>query len=136
MIRRVLSNPASKKGYKQYNAIMLVRILVDNPGATFTRNFDAKFVSIVKDMLRNGRDMSVQQILRETLEFLTVKKANDPNLAPLAEMWKKEKLKFEKEMGVSAVRIYILPLPSCKDCNCNYALGTNGKLTGTMGSAT
>ncbi|PGH35424.1 hypothetical protein GX50_01762 [[Emmonsia] crescens] len=102
LIRRVLSNPASKKGYKQYNAIMLVRILVDNPGATFTRNFDAKFVSIVKDMLRNGRDMSVQQILRETLEFLTVKKANDPNLAPLAEMWKKEKLKFEKEMGVSA----------------------------------
>ncbi|KKZ68361.1 hypothetical protein EMCG_05981 [[Emmonsia] crescens] len=102
LIRRVLSNTASKKGYKQYNAIMLVRILVDNPGATFTRNFDAKFVSIVKDMLRNGRDMSVQQILRETLEFLAVKKANDPNLAPLAEMWKKEKLKFEKEMGVSA----------------------------------
>ncbi|OAX81496.1 hypothetical protein ACJ72_04168 [Emergomyces africanus] len=102
LIRRVLSNPSSKKGYKQYNAIMLVRILVDNPGATFTRNFDAKFVSIVKDLLRNGRDMSVQQILRETLEFLTIQKASDPNLAPLAEMWKKEKLKFEKAMGVSS----------------------------------
>ncbi|PGG97348.1 hypothetical protein GX51_07382 [Blastomyces parvus] len=101
-IRRVLSNPNSKKGYKQYNAIMLVRILVDNPGPTFTRNFDAKFVSIIKDMLREGRDMSVQQILRETLEFLAVQKSHDTNLAPLAEMWKKEKAKFEKAMGVSA----------------------------------
>ncbi|EGE85980.1 hypothetical protein BDDG_08925 [Blastomyces dermatitidis ATCC 18188] len=101
-IRRVLSNPDSKKGYKQYNAIMLIRILADNPGTSFTRNFDAKFVSTIKVMLRDGRDMSVQQILRETLEFLSVQKSHDPNLAPLAEMWKKEKAKFEKAMGVSA----------------------------------
>ncbi|OJD16293.1 hypothetical protein ACJ73_08894, partial [Blastomyces percursus] len=101
-IRRVLSNPNSKKGYKQYNAIMLIRILVDNPGTTFTCNFDAKFVSMIKDMLREGRDMSVQQILRETLEFLSVQKSYDTNLAPLSEMWKREKAKFEKAMGVSA----------------------------------
>lgn len=49
--------------------------------------------------------MSVQQILRETLEFLAVQKSHDTNVAPLVEMWKKEKLKFEKAMGVSAVRI-------------------------------
>ncbi|QSS65242.1 GAT domain-containing protein [Histoplasma capsulatum] len=101
-ISRVLSNPASKKGYKQYNAIMLIRILSDNPGTTFTRNFDGKFVSITKNLLREGRDMSVQQILRETLEFLAVQKSHDTNVAPLVEMWKKEKLKFEKAMGVSA----------------------------------
>ncbi|EEH09751.1 conserved hypothetical protein [Histoplasma capsulatum G186AR] len=101
-ISRVLSNPASKKGYKQYNAIMLIRILSDNPGTTFTRNFDSKFVSIAKNLLREGRDMSVQQILRETLEFLAVQKSHDTNVAPLVEMWKKEKLKFEKAMGVSA----------------------------------
>ncbi|PGH15950.1 hypothetical protein AJ79_02117 [Helicocarpus griseus UAMH5409] len=101
-IRKALSNPATKKGYKQYNAVMLIRILVDNPGETFTRNFDTKFVSMIKELLREGRDMSVQQILRETLEFLAVQKSRDTNLAPLTEMWKKEKEKFEKSMGVSA----------------------------------
>ncbi|KAK2813681.1 hypothetical protein FQN50_000079 [Emmonsiellopsis sp. PD_5] len=101
-IRRFLSNPSSQKGYKQYNAVMLIRILVDNPGDTFTRNFDAKFVGTVKDLLRDGRDMSVQQILRETMEFLSVQKASDPNLKPLSEMWKKEKQKFEKALGISA----------------------------------
>ncbi|KAK2791072.1 hypothetical protein FQN52_005026 [Onygenales sp. PD_12] len=101
-IRRFLSNPSSQKGYKQYNAVMLIRILVDNPGDTFTRNFDAKFVGTVKDLLRDGRDMSVQQILRETMEFLSVQKSSDPNLKPLSEMWKKEKQKFEKALGISA----------------------------------
>jgi hypothetical protein len=49
---------------------MLIRILADNPGKTFTRNLDAKFVVTVKELLRDGRDMSVQQILRETLDTL------------------------------------------------------------------
>jgi hypothetical protein len=35
----------------QYNAVMLMRILVDNPGHTFTRNFDAKFVTTIKELL-------------------------------------------------------------------------------------
>lgn len=38
---------------------MLMRILADNPGATFTRNFDQKFVDTVKKLLREGRDPSV-----------------------------------------------------------------------------
>jgi lipoate-protein ligase A len=83
----------------QYNAIMLVRILADNPGKSFTKNLDAKFVATVKELLRDGRDMSVQQILRETLESFETQKSNDENLAPLTEMWKKEKQRLEKSGG-------------------------------------
>ncbi|PGH28276.1 hypothetical protein AJ80_00167 [Polytolypa hystricis UAMH7299] len=101
-IRQLLSNPATRHGYKQYNAIMLVRILADNPGPSFTRNLDEKFVATVKTLLRDGRDMGVQQMLRETLESLSAQKAYDTNLTPLLEMWKKEKGKLEKKMGVSA----------------------------------
>ena len=70
---------------------MLVRILSDNPGKSFTKNIDNKFVSAVKDLLRNGRDMSVQQILRETLENFEQSKQNDETLAGLIAMWRKEK---------------------------------------------
>ncbi|KAL8647405.1 MAG: hypothetical protein Q9210_005576 [Variospora velana] len=73
---------------------MLVRILTDNPGKSFTINLDTKFASTVKDLLRTGRDMSVQQILRETLDSFEASKADDETLAPLREMWKKEKLKW------------------------------------------
>ena len=69
---------------------MLIRILADNPGPTFTRNVDSKFISVVKELLRNGRDPSVQQILRETLQALYIEKAYDTNLQPLSHMWSKE----------------------------------------------
>ncbi len=83
----------------QYNAIMLVRILADNPGKSFTKNLDAKFVATVKELLRDGRDMSVQQILRETLESFETQKSSDETLAPLIEMWKREKQRLEKMGG-------------------------------------
>lgn len=76
-----------------YNAIMLVRILVDNPGHTFTRNLDAKFVSTVKSLLRNARDMGVQHFLRETLNALEAQRSWDEDLKPLLQMWEKEKNK-------------------------------------------
>jgi hypothetical protein len=69
---------------------MLIRILADNPGKTFTRNIDTKFVQVVKDLLRVGRDPSVKQILMETLDTFQREKANDESLAQLNEMWKKE----------------------------------------------
>lgn len=75
---------------------MLVRILADNPGKSFTKNLDTKFVITVKELLREGRDMSVQQILRETLDTFETQKADDETLAPLREMWKKEKQRMEK----------------------------------------
>lgn len=47
--------------------------------------------------------MSVQQILRETLDSFETDKANDETLTALREMWKKEKAKVEKRgsMAVS-----------------------------------
>ena len=71
---------------------MLARILTDNPAHVFTQNFDVKFVATVKELLREGKDTSVQQILRETLDYLEVEKlpGND-TLNPLIEMWRKEK---------------------------------------------
>jgi hypothetical protein len=95
-IRKYLSNPAKPQGYAQYNAIMLIRILSDNPGHTFTRNIDAKFVATVKDLLREGRDMSAQQMLREMLDSFEVQKSWDEDLALLIGMWKKEKQRIAK----------------------------------------
>jgi hypothetical protein len=78
------------KPYVQYNGIMLIRILADNPGKTFTRNIDSKFVVAVKELLRVGRDPSVKQILMETLDTFAREKQSDEGLALLNEMWKKE----------------------------------------------
>lgn len=89
-IRKFLSKENNDRPHVQYNAIMLIRILADNPGATFTRNMDGKFTTTVKELLRNGRDPSVQQILRETLAALYTDKAYDSNLATLFAMWNKE----------------------------------------------
>lgn len=80
---------------------MLMRILCDNPGATFTRGVDKKFVEATKELLRGGRDPSVRQILMETLDALENQKFYDENLGPIIEMWKKEKEKAYKAYGVS-----------------------------------
>ena len=94
---------------------MLVRILADNPGKSFTRNLDQKFVSTVKELLRDGKDMSVQQILRETLDNFETNKANNETLAGLRDMWIKEKAKITKrggrlDGGVSIVQIRYGPV--------------------------
>ncbi|KAH8698999.1 hypothetical protein BGW36DRAFT_153505 [Talaromyces proteolyticus] len=95
-IRKYLSSPSKPQGAAQYNAIMLIRILAENPGHTFTRNIDAKFVSTVKDLLREGRDMSTQQMLREMLNLFESQKSWDEDLAALLAMWKKEKTRAAK----------------------------------------
>lgn len=95
-IRKNLSRPAKVQGGVQYNSLMLIRILSENPGHTFTRNFDAKFVSTIKDLLREGRDMPAQQMLRETLDSFETQKSWDEDLAGLIAMWKKEKERASK----------------------------------------
>ena len=90
-IKRFLGKEWSPKPHVQYNAIMLIRILSDNPGPQFTKNFDRSFVATVKDMLRNCKDASTQQILRETLDHLENDKAYDEGLQLLFAMWRKEK---------------------------------------------
>ena len=95
-IRKFLSKEHLTKPYVQYNGVMLIRILSDNPGKSFTRNIDQKFVQTVKELLRVGRDPSVKQILMETLANFQRDKADDENLIPLIEMWKKEHDKMVK----------------------------------------
>ena len=111
-IRKFLSSKNYQKAYVQYNAIMLVRILADNPGKSFTRNIDAKFISTVKELLRDGRDMSVQQILRETLDTFETQKPQDETLVGIREMWTKEKTKIQKRGNMAVSNS---PLPRALD---------------------
>ncbi|KAJ5184431.1 hypothetical protein N7472_009271 [Penicillium cf. griseofulvum] len=92
-IRKYLADPAGTPNRTQYNAIMLMRILVDNPGHTFTRNFDAKFVTVIKELLRTGRDFHVQNYLRQYLGLLDQQRPWDEDLKLLLQMWAKEKMK-------------------------------------------
>ncbi|KAE8375491.1 GAT-like domain-containing protein [Aspergillus bertholletiae] len=103
-IRKLLSDPASTPGNVQYNAIMLIRILVDNPGHTFTRNIDAKFVATVKDLLRLTKDSNVQGFLKQTLDALEMQRGWDEDLAPLLQMWIKEKTKIRRTNSGSTWR--------------------------------
>ncbi|KAI0130587.1 GAT domain-containing protein [Xylariales sp. AK1849] len=99
LIRKYLKRDYWTKASYQYNAIMLMRILADNPGPTFTRNLDQKCVDTLKELLRNGRDPSVQQILMETFNAFENTKEYDEGLALLIAMWKKEKEKAQKLGG-------------------------------------
>jgi hypothetical protein len=83
---------------------MLIRILSDNPGPTFTRNLDKKFTDVTKELLRNGRDPNVRQMLMETLDTFENTKGYDEGLGTIIEMWKKEKEKAYRAYGVSAAR--------------------------------
>lgn len=106
LIRKHLHRDYWSKPSCQYNSIMLMRILADNPGPSFTRNVDKKFFDVVKDLLRAGRDPSVRHMLMETLDAFEQTKQYDEGLQPLVEMWKKEKDKASK---IYAVRLS-LPL--------------------------
>ncbi|KAL4818484.1 hypothetical protein BDW67DRAFT_7744 [Aspergillus spinulosporus] len=96
LLRKLLSSPNSTAANIQYNALMLVRILIDNPGHTFSRNLDARFVTAIKDLLRSEKDVGVQRFLRETLDAMEMQRGWDEDLKPLVEMWKKEKAKMSK----------------------------------------
>lgn len=100
MIRRFLKKDSWSNPSHQYNALMLMRILVDNPGQTFTRNFDSKFAETLRELLRNGRDLSVRQMLMETLDQLESQKSWDEGLAGVIEMWRKEKARAYQAYGV------------------------------------
>ncbi|GKZ34248.1 hypothetical protein AbraIFM66950_004433 [Aspergillus brasiliensis] len=93
-ICKLLSNPAKTRSNVQYNAIMLMRILIDNPGHTFSRNINVKFVATVRDLFRNGRDMNVHSFLRDTLDALEMQRSWDEDLGLLLGMWAKEKEKY------------------------------------------
>lgn len=104
-IRRYLSTPNSTPNHVQYNAIMLMRILADNPGHSFTRNFDSKFVATLKDLLRYGRDWHVQHSLRQYLNHLEANRHSDQELQALLQMWTKEKTKEKTKGDRSSVSV-------------------------------
>lgn len=103
---------------------MLIRILSSNPGKTFTRNIDVKFVQTVKELLRVGRDPSVKQILMETLDTFSRENAGDEGLAPLNEMWKKEHEKM--------VKIHVCSHPQCRINQLNGRQGPQARNPGAM----
>lgn len=105
VIRKYLSKEYSSRPSWQYNAIMLVRILTDNPGETFTRNLDDKFVDTIRNLLKSVKDRGVWQILMETMDDFEYSKMDDQNLAPLILMWKKEKETATKKHGVCVVHL-------------------------------
>ena len=90
MIRKYLGKDDYARPRVQYNAIMLIRILADNPGKTFTKCIDSKFVQAVKELIRFGRDPSVKQLLIETLDTFQRERASDEGLVLLLDMWRKE----------------------------------------------
>ena len=117
-LRKFLSKDYSSRSYVQSNAVMLVRILVDNPGKTFTRNIDTKFVLTVKELFKNTSDLSVRQMLAETLDTFEREKSGDENLAALLEMWKNQKAKAQKTInGVSLLHPQSLPLHKVTSIN-------------------
>ncbi|KAM0307320.1 hypothetical protein HYE67_001023 [Fusarium culmorum] len=99
LIRKYLSKDYFSKPSWQYNAVMLLRILTDNPGPTFTRNLDQKFVDTVRSLLKHLRDPSVRQIVMETLDDFQHSKTYDENLTLLISMWQKEKEEAYKNYG-------------------------------------
>lgn len=106
-IRKFLSKENYPRPQAQYNAVMLIRILADNPGQSFTKHMDKQFADTVKHLLRNGQDPSVAQILMESLDALERDKAYDTNLNTLFAMWRKEKEKMAsaaKQFGPRTLR--------------------------------
>jgi len=67
---------------------MLIRILTQNPGRSFTRHIDDKFVQTVLLLSKDGKDPSVQQILTETLNALESESAHDENIGHLLDRWR------------------------------------------------
>jgi len=100
----------------QYNAVMLLRILADNPGSTFTRNLDERFAEKVKELFKQGRDPGVRQLLVETLEHFDANKRDDEGLQYLRAVWHKQKLiiaRYQTQPMFHAVCFtYLVHLPS------------------------
>lgn len=98
LIRKFLSRENYHRPHVQYNSVMLIRILAENPGPTFTRNLDAKFINTVKDLLRFGQDPNIRSLLVETLNKFSRDKAYYEGIEPLIEMWGKEQERMRRQV--------------------------------------
>lgn len=120
MIRKYLSKEYFNRPHVQYNSAMLIRILADNPGPTFTRNFDVKFVQAIKHLLREGRDPNVKQLLIETLNKFQRDNQYYEGIELLLDMWQRE----QTRMSAGRVRLLIFSL---KVTTLTIFLGLSGK---------
>lgn len=93
-----------------YNAIMLMRILVENPGFTFTRHMDKRFVDAVRDVLRHCQSLQTVQFLIDALQSFEAKGAMDEGLGRIVEMWQKEKTKNKTPYPVWGFFFIFFPL--------------------------
>ncbi|CAH0044654.1 unnamed protein product [Clonostachys solani] len=99
VIRKFLGKDYITRPSWQYNSLMILRILCDNPGPSFTRAFDQDFVDTVRKLLGNGKDSKVQRMLMEILDDFEFTRMDDGNLVLLIEMWKKEKTAAYTKFG-------------------------------------
>ncbi|KAF8473443.1 hypothetical protein BDZ91DRAFT_790184 [Kalaharituber pfeilii] len=92
MIKKYLDTKYLSEPQLQYNAVMVMRILADNPGRTFTRNLDERFAEKVKELFKQSRDPGVRQLLAETLDHFEHSKKDDEGLQHLMAVWHKQKI--------------------------------------------
>ncbi|KAK9319573.1 hypothetical protein V1517DRAFT_332110 [Lipomyces orientalis] len=84
-VRKRLDPKHASSAVSQYNAIMVLRILVDANSETILGQIgaDDKLATVVKDILKRSRDPSVRELLATTLEHFAFEK---PNVAELVEL--------------------------------------------------
>lgn len=101
VIKKYLSKDYYGRPSWQYNSLMLIRILVDNPGMTFTRALDADFAEVMRKLIKHARDNRVRNMCMEMLDDFEHTKMYDENLQPLVLMWKAQKEEAIRKNGVS-----------------------------------
>lgn len=101
MIKKYLSKDYYSHPSWQYNGLMLIRILVDNPGQTFTRALDADFVETMRKLIKHARENRVRNMCMEMLDDFEHTKMHDQNLQGLVLMWKAQKEEAVRKNGVS-----------------------------------
>jgi VHS domain len=108
IIKKYLSKDYYSRPSWQYNALMLIRILVDNPGETFTRALDADFVETMRKLIKHAKETRVRGMAMEMFDEFEFTKMYDEGLQGLILMWKAQKEEAIRKGGVGHL---VLPEP-------------------------
>ncbi|KAK9241417.1 hypothetical protein V1525DRAFT_393092 [Lipomyces kononenkoae] len=90
-VRKRLDPKHASSTVSQYNAIMVLRILVDADSPTILNQIgdDDKLAPVVTDVLKRSRDPSVRELLATTLEHFVFEKPNATELKELNNVYAK-----------------------------------------------